>query len=824
MMYSEKYIKYQNPQKFFQTSFNLSIYRNIFKMLVSFNCSVLSDTFNPLDSFSVNLSKENNEDIIAKLGNNHYDFKEFKVDHLKDYICDRRKVAGSDRHAVKLWKVDVKDESDIKEKPKEDEMKPRLLFKDYFQDELNGVKFTVSNIHVIAIIPTTDYPNKRTRLDFNNIPLDLGRSPTPLLYTDGLYWDYQESPKLEEKLRNNVRELYDVFKENKREKTNTPIFFMVSGAGCGKSRNATELPNILCKIFDDDPELKSRLQEALIFNISLENSTKINMSKESNANVAIAKRMLYQLHSQGLHWTEIREYPDDVTILSILGRCAEQKEVKLKELTVILIVDGLQTALINQNDDMKKNSLFDSLMTEITILAINRDSPFVIACCTATLARPFHQVLAGSHQRRVFLPIRSLDPPKRGGSLIFKDTPLLNMLINDMGGNGRALEALATALKDVDIENDSFVSIAEKVYYQLKDHYNEWISHIHYLAPVLRVILTHTTLVESVPIPGTNILPEDLSRLGLIKFEKQDELCSEGTLTCPYIWLWLMANVSKSDSILRHWNFKYYNEIQANDGNPTIPPGCQFWQHFEHFIASFRVLKSKVFETDKEIKLQDIHAGAKHNFGTATIRNIPLSLAKATRQQSTKSSAYSANKMVTCKKGDAQINLDLEGASACIINGSSAPAGDSFCPIYFGNSPQFHIESHQCKCLKSTTVNQKTFDEEREKACDKDDVFILYTCECSNVTSLPSLSAIVDRDCWKSYFGPFAGRAFLLVQNKPFNVNNAKPSELTSVTGIGPICAKLLIQERQKSPFDNLEDCFNRTRISRSYLINFQFN
>ena len=71
-------------------------------MLVSFNCSVLSDTFNPLDSFSVNINKENNENIIAKLGNNHYDFKDFKVDHLKDYICDRRKVADSDTRSETL--------------------------------------------------------------------------------------------------------------------------------------------------------------------------------------------------------------------------------------------------------------------------------------------------------------------------------------------------------------------------------------------------------------------------------------------------------------------------------------------------------------------------------------------------------------------------------------------------------------------------------------------------------------------------------------------------------------------------------------------------
>jgi hypothetical protein len=167
-------------------------------------------------------------------------------------------------------------------------------------------------------------------------------------------------------------------------------------------------------------------------------------------------------------------------------------------------------------------------------------------------------------------------------------------------------------------------------------------------------------------------------------------------------------------------------------------------------------------------------------------------LAKATRQQSTKSSAYSANKTVNCKRGNDQINLNLEDASVCIINGSSAPAGDSFCPIYFANSSQLHIKSQQCKCLKATTVNQTTFNEEREKACDKDDIFILYTCGRSNVESLSPLSAIVDRDCWKPYFGPFVGRAFLLVENDKFNANNCTRTQLTSVFGIGVRRAKLL--------------------------------
>ncbi|CAG8472862.1 8641_t:CDS:2 [Funneliformis mosseae] len=70
-------------------------------------------------------------------------------------------------------------------------------------------------------------------------------------------------------------------------------------------------------------------------------------------------------------------------------------------------------------------------------------------------------------------------------------------------------------LQDVDFENDSFISIAEAVYYQLKDRYNS--------------------------IPGTDILPEQLSKLELIKFEKQNDMID------------------------------YYREHQVI-GDPTIPP------------------------------------------------------------------------------------------------------------------------------------------------------------------------------------------------------------------------------------------------------------
>jgi hypothetical protein len=59
--------------------------------------------------------------------------------------------------------------------------------------------------------------------------------------------------------------------------------------------------------------------------------------------------MLYQLL-----WDEIRDDTQTLSITNVLKRCAEQKNKALKELTMMLIVDGLQTALIKENDGTDK--------------------------------------------------------------------------------------------------------------------------------------------------------------------------------------------------------------------------------------------------------------------------------------------------------------------------------------------------------------------------------------------------------------------------------------------------------------------------------------
>jgi len=96
-------------------------------------------------------------------------------------------------------------------------------------------------------------------------------------------------------------------------------------------------------------------------------------------------------------------------------------------------------------------------------------------------------------------------------------------------------------------------------------------------------------------------------------------------------------------------------------------------------------------------------------------------------------------------------------------------------------------------------IDQDTFDAEYDKAACNQDVFILFTSGMSKVSKLPSRSAIVDRELWSSYFGPFVGRAFHYADTERLNINNASFSYLTAITGIGPTYAEriIIITEKQ---------------------------
>ena len=62
-------------------------------------------------------------------------------------------------------------------------------------------------------------------------------------------------------------------------------------------------------------------------------------------------------------------------------------------------------------------------------------------------------------------------------------------------------------------------------------------------------------------------------------------------------------------------------------------------------------------------------------------------------------------------------------------------------------------------------LTQATYNAERNKSAGPDDIFMLYTdTKISDDFALPDRSGLVDKSCWRSYFGPFFGRAFMALR------------------------------------------------------------
>jgi hypothetical protein len=142
------------------------------------------------------------------------------------------------------------------------------------------------------------------------------------------------------------------------------------------------------------------------------------------------------------------------------------------------------------------------------------------------------------------------------------------------------------------------------------------------------------------------------------------------------------------------------------------------------------------------------------------------------RKHAATSKARSAKEAETRQSGTLNAHAQL---SHVILNGPSATAGDFFFGIEIPSLRKTVREVGQCKLLQSK-LTQATYDAEREKSAGSDDIFMLYTqTEISNDCALSDRSGLVDASCWDSYFGPFAGRAYMALQWSRVKEQTIKP-------------------------------------------------
>ncbi|KAF9093994.1 hypothetical protein BGX27_001539 [Mortierella sp. AM989] len=660
-------------------------------------------------------------------------------------------------------------------------------------------------IHVIVQRPSAGLPYQ---------------APNPLLHTTGLSWEYQPDPELYPMLRKTIKEHYTDFVQNRRDKLYMPLYLFLCGAGTGKSRNAQEFHKSAFECLSgegqDEQELRDKIKDAWVFHVSFENGTS-PLPDEASPIQAIGNRMLLQLLPHKELYNIISDYnqPHPMDVLNLVAKSTSQT---LETVPVILVVDGLQSFTESPDDGTRVNSKFYQALTNIGDLAVGK--VFLMICCTATVTSPVDYALASTQRKRVPLPVASLNSPSviRDNKLVpvFDESDhITKVLVSDCGGHGRALESLQEVIKAAGGVADCNVEVLlNDLYFKLRERYSVAISITSKTATAMvRAMLTRTLLDPDKALPGTTKKPGQLAIPGLIRYVQSNGIGSEGYLTAPYIWVWLFSYQPEQDKdpLLKNWCFNDYSEINSKL-DPRSPPGAQFWQHFEHFLATFRCLKSRVLEDEELTTISTVHAGARLN-GDITFKNHHLALEISSHQEVTKSTPRNSTQ-VKCENN----NVDIMKCRDYIVNGVSAPHGDGFLGL---DAQPFCTEVHQCKLVNNDPINYLV---ERKKAASDSDFFILFTSKVKLDVQLPNNSGVVDMSNWNSYFGPFAGRAFVFATTGALDINEATRKDLERMKGIDKIKANLIVDVRTKRAFESLEDADERLPgVGKSLLMKFKF-
>ncbi|CAJ1331980.1 unnamed protein product, partial [Effrenium voratum] len=535
-----------------------------------------------------------------------------------------------------------------------------------------------------------------------------------LLATVGATWDYCGKEELRERMQIPIQKLHEQKGKNS-DKQLHPLFIAFAGPGQGKSRLLTEFPGLVEQCLQNVSE-RQKLKfskQTTSFMISCENALSPGdwATEELNARRFVACRMLWQLRNANKEafrevgapadFAEFRiQCPADLTPSPVL------KSVLRDELnsTVVIGVDGMHglPGFTDRSDAVGKDLPFYQVMQEVCRLVNQKEGPFVVACVAAL--QNVKSGLAGSPQARVFLELPRVTAVTRNKQPVLPGHRLKDLLIEDMGGHGRALECLLEAL--MEMPNAAATALVGAVMRQLRQKYPDatQIEPGADLKELLRAALS-----------GRWILSGEM--VGNLDPEKVDS--SQYRIDLPYIWLYLMLSLSKFSDDLQPWNLMDYHLFESE---PT-------WQQWEEFNARFRVLRASAFEDGQVVDIADLHRGA------------------VIQPDSLKSTKVINRHLQFAKSGT------LTDKRVLVVNAAGAPAADAFLMLEeVGAEGNHHTISECLQCKKG---------ESRLEACDKADILVLLMTTTKTVPQSGGQRLIfVSEAQYQEYFGFYAGRAF----------------------------------------------------------------
>lgn len=616
------------------------------------------------------------------------------------------------------------------------------------------------------------------------------------MQSDGSDWQFQSSTSLETSLVEGLREIGDWLSSGKgKDKQNFPAFAIASGPGVGKSRVMQQLPELLQNFAPKN--VAARLSDAVVINVSFENGTPATDGERGGR--AVGRRMLHQL----LRPDKVRPFSavPATEVDAVLEALAQVKECSPKELTVVLCVDGLHQ--LGQLSDVNGNCA--SAVRETCAAMIGTEC-LMIVCVAATLFSPLDTAFHKSTQKRIYL-----EPPRVDASKIpaFKNPdPIVQLMISDADGHGRALECLQTALGSEVPTGSLIQTVVSKLQQAYEDIPSEYAC-----ADVLRTLLTQKRVSRDFVFSastraGTRIqfTVDALLQGGLFRLvaSHPGAEARTGHLSVAFVWFLLLARKCADDPLLTVFQDGDALELDAASTTEWRPHVYKFTA-WEDFNALYRKWKCDVF-AGETLPWKELHRGAK--FGPdvdGLVRVGAVEIHQAAERFDTKSDSWPLT--VRTASG----TIDLPGNNGIlVINGEGAPAGDSCLPLLM-ESGEVVSEAHQPKLYSSTLLTDQVVIAERTKAtCSKDYLVILSTGP-STISHIPNRTAVVSGHERAAYYGPFAGRAFCF-QTSQIDPNKATRAVFEAVYGVGRNTADALLKARGVRKFDSLGDCCQRVK------------
>ncbi|CAJ1460105.1 unnamed protein product [Effrenium voratum] len=458
-----------------------------------------------------------------------------------------------------------------------------------------------------------------------------------LLATVGATWDYCGKEVLRESMQIPIQKLHEQKGKNS-DKQLHPLFIAFAGPGQGKSRLLTEFPGLVEQCLQNVSE-RQKLKfskQTRSFMISCENGLSPGdwATEELNARRFVACRMLWQLRNANKEAfrevgapTDFAEFriqcPADLTPSPVLRSVLRDE---LNHSTVVIGVDGMQglPGFTERSDAAGKDLPFYQVMQEVCRLVNQVEGPFVVACVAAL--QNVKSGLAGSPQARVFLELPRVTAVTRNKQPVLPGHRLKDLLVEDMGGHGRALECLLEAL--MEMPNAAATALVGAVMRQLRQKYPDatQMEPGADLKELLRAALSGRWILS-----GEMVGNLDPEKVELIRVKFKDGDSSQYRIDLPYIWLYLMLSLSKFSDDLQPWNLMDYRLFESE---PT-------WQQWEEFNARFRVLRASAFEDGQLVDIADLHRGAviqPDSLKSTKVINRHLQFAKSRKQLLSRSS------------------------------------------------------------------------------------------------------------------------------------------------------------------------------------------